>query len=41
MIFAGRRSKWRSMQARISSSDTRPVPNVSIETESGWAIPIP
>ena len=41
MIEAGRRSKCRSIAARIRSSGTCPVPKVSMETESGWAIPIP
>ena len=40
MMRAGRRSKCFPIAARIASSGTYWVPNVSIDTETGWATPI-
>ena len=41
MIEAGRRSKWRSTSAWIFASSSLPVPNVSIDSEIGRAMPMP
>jgi hypothetical protein len=40
IIPAGRRSKFLRTTSTKTSSDTLPVPNVSIEIETGCATPI-
>ena len=40
MIAAGRRSKTSRTARWISSSGTVPVPKVSTNTPTGWAMPI-
>jgi len=40
MMPAGRKSKCFSMAARIRAPETCSVPNVSIETEAGLAMPM-